>query len=98
VRRGFSIAVVVWSIGAVAHAAADHIPWLKSPTLSIDPPAIVFLGGATGWLALARLVLGLGEAGNFPASIKTVAKWFPKKGADAGHRNLQLRKKMSAPC
>ena len=23
--------------------------------------------------------LGLGEAGNFPASIKTVAEWFPKK-------------------
>src|SRR5665213_284110 len=28
---------------------------------------------------LARAALGLGEAGNFPASIKTVAEWFPKK-------------------
>ncbi len=28
---------------------------------------------------VARFVLGLGEAGNFPASIKTVAEWFPKK-------------------
>jgi ACS family hexuronate transporter-like MFS transporter len=28
---------------------------------------------------LARFSLGLGEAGNFPASIKTVAEWFPKK-------------------
>ena len=27
----------------------------------------------------ARFMLGLGEAGNFPASIKTVAEWFPKK-------------------
>lgn len=27
----------------------------------------------------ARFALGLGEAGNFPASIKTVAEWFPKK-------------------
>src|ERR671933_810798 len=27
----------------------------------------------------ARFFLGLGEAGNFPASIKTVAEWFPKK-------------------
>jgi ACS family hexuronate transporter-like MFS transporter len=26
-----------------------------------------------------RFFLGLGEAGNFPASIKTVAEWFPKK-------------------
>ena len=27
----------------------------------------------------ARFMLGLGEAGNFPASIKAVAEWFPKK-------------------
>src|SRR5688500_18981193 len=29
--------------------------------------------------AMARFALGFGEAGNFPASIKTVAEWFPKK-------------------
>jgi len=28
---------------------------------------------------VARSALGLGEAGNFPAAIKTVAEWFPKK-------------------
>jgi MFS transporter, ACS family, hexuronate transporter len=28
---------------------------------------------------VARFVLGLGESGNFPAAIKTVAEWFPKK-------------------
>src|SRR5580700_6615925 len=28
---------------------------------------------------IARFVLGIGESGNFPASIKTVAEWFPKK-------------------
>ncbi|MFL6227200.1 MAG: MFS transporter [Pyrinomonadaceae bacterium] len=28
---------------------------------------------------VARFSLGLGEAGNFPAAIKTVAEWFPKK-------------------
>jgi ACS family hexuronate transporter-like MFS transporter len=28
---------------------------------------------------LARFGLGLGESGNFPAAIKTVAEWFPKK-------------------
>ncbi|GAB3938283.1 MFS transporter [Larkinella terrae] len=33
---------------------------------------------ATGF-SLARLGLGLGEAGNFPAAVKTVAEWFPKK-------------------
>jgi ACS family hexuronate transporter-like MFS transporter len=29
--------------------------------------------------AAARFALGIGEAGNFPAAIKTVAEWFPKK-------------------
>ena len=28
---------------------------------------------------LARVGLGLGEAGNYPAAVKTVAEWFPKK-------------------
>jgi ACS family hexuronate transporter-like MFS transporter len=28
---------------------------------------------------VARAVLGVSEAGNFPAAIKTVAEWFPKK-------------------
>src|SRR5215212_2557216 len=28
---------------------------------------------------MARFGLGLGEAGNFPAAIKTVAEWFPKR-------------------
>jgi ACS family hexuronate transporter-like MFS transporter len=29
--------------------------------------------------SFARFLLGLGESGNFPAAIKTVAEWFPKK-------------------
>ena len=34
--------------------------------------------GVTGFI-VARSVLGVSEAGNFPAAIKTVAEWFPKK-------------------
>ena len=29
--------------------------------------------------AAARFALGLGEAGNFPSAIKTVAEWFPRR-------------------
>lgn len=34
-----------------------------------------------GWIGFvfARMGLGFGEAGSFPASVKTVAEWFPKK-------------------
>jgi ACS family hexuronate transporter-like MFS transporter len=56
-RKGFSIAIAVWSVAAMAHAAAVS--------------AFTF--------GLARAFLGLGEAANFPACIKTVAEWFPKK-------------------
>jgi len=34
-------------------------------------------------LGIARFFLGLGEAGNFPAAVKTVADWFPQ-----GERSL----------
>jgi ACS family hexuronate transporter-like MFS transporter len=81
VRLGFSLAVILWSLGAIAHAMADWFPWIQMPTLSIVPPtvAVVMLTGATAGLAISRIILGLGEGGNFPASIKTVAEWFPKR-------------------
>lgn len=81
-RRGFAIAVVLWSIAAVAHACADWFPWLKLPTVNLDATtgfSIVMLSGAAAGFALARFALGIGEAGNFPAAIKTTAEWFPKK-------------------
>jgi MFS transporter, ACS family, hexuronate transporter len=56
-RRGFTVAITVWSFAAMAPAAAFSV--------------FTF--------ALAMFFLGLGEAANFPACIKTVAEWFPKK-------------------
>lgn len=34
---------------------------------------------STFGFGVARAALGLSEAGNFPAAVKTVAEWFPKK-------------------
>jgi MFS transporter, ACS family, hexuronate transporter len=34
---------------------------------------------STFGFGVARSALGIGEGGNFPAAIKTVAEWFPKK-------------------
>jgi len=56
-RWGFTLAVSLWSIASMLHAAARS--WVG--------------------FAFARIGLGLSEAGNFPAAIKTVAEWFPKK-------------------
>lgn len=37
------------------------------------------LANSTIGFGIARAALGVSEAGNFPAAIKTVAEWFPKK-------------------
>ncbi|GEP94105.1 MFS transporter [Chitinophaga cymbidii] len=37
------------------------------------------LAKSTFGFAMSRAWLGLGEAGNFPVAIKSVAEWFPKK-------------------
>ncbi len=55
VRLAFTIAVVVWSGAAMAHALCRT--------------AFQF--------SIARFFLGLGEAANWPASVKAVAEWFP---------------------
>jgi ACS family hexuronate transporter-like MFS transporter len=81
-RLGLGIAVVLWSVAAVGHAGAHHLPWLQLPTINLDAAtglSVVMLTGAAAGFALMRFFLGLGEAGNFPASIKTVAEWFPRK-------------------
>ncbi len=45
---------------------------------SVAAMAHALAGSAFGFAA-ARFALGLGEAGNFPAAVKTVAEWFPRR-------------------
>jgi len=45
---------------------------------SLAAMAHALVKSVTGFSA-ARFALGLGEAGNFPAAIKTVAEWFPRR-------------------
>ncbi|HEY3333287.1 MAG TPA: MFS transporter [Capsulimonadaceae bacterium] len=45
---------------------------------SIAGAAHALVRSAFGF-GMARVALGLGEAGNFPAAVKTIAEWFPKK-------------------
>jgi MFS transporter, ACS family, hexuronate transporter len=45
---------------------------------SLAAMAHAFARTATGF-GVARLALGIGESGNFPAAIKTIAEWFPRK-------------------
>lgn len=45
---------------------------------SLSAAAHALATSVTGF-SVARFFLGLFEAGNFPAAVKTVAEWFPKK-------------------
>jgi ACS family hexuronate transporter-like MFS transporter len=84
VRLGYALAVLFWSLAAMAHALTrlipteaklgGWIPWAHSaPSWLLVIPMTVL-----GFMA-ARFALGLAEGGNFPAAVKTVSEWFPKK-------------------
>lgn len=45
---------------------------------NVASAAHAFVGSIGGFAAI-RFVLGVGEAGNFPSAVRTVAEWFPKK-------------------
>lgn len=61
----------------------DRIGTKLGYTISVIVWSIAAIGHAlarsTFGFGVARASLGLGEAGNFPAAIKAVAEWFPKK-------------------
>lgn len=80
-KNGFSLSIVVWSIAAMAHAWAIPIGLgavALFALIGVEAAAIGLSISVIGFI-IARFALGIGEAGNFPASIKTVAEWFPKK-------------------
>lgn len=113
-KKGYLIAIGVWSLGAVLHsfsgiltcgvltghwfvgfeeakqlleafAASGQLTgasaWVvKVASSDAVPTAMLAVSTVSVWFFLAfRLVLALGEAGNFPAAIKVTAEYFPKK-------------------
>ena len=90
-KKGFLWAIGIWSLGACLHAfcgiatsgiitgnwfvgfegAKEVIDNLSDTATVINVSVSLFI--------FARFVLALGEAGNFPAAIKTTAEYFPKK-------------------
>jgi MFS family permease len=87
-KKGYLIAIFVWSTGAVMHAGCgwvameiegyDSIEALRMVQAGSD--AAVAIATISVWLFLScRLILAVGEAGNFPAAIKVTAEYFPKK-------------------
>lgn len=90
-KKGFLWAIFIWSVGAVLHAfcgiatsgivvgewfvgfegAREAIGAVQNFSRVLNVSVVLFI--------IARFVLAIGEAGNFPAAIKTTAEYFPKK-------------------
>ncbi|MFN8243050.1 MAG: MFS transporter [Ferruginibacter sp.] len=90
-RKGFLWAIGIWSVGACLHAycgiatagiATGH--WAFSFSGAKQAIAVVDDVAKISSISVmlfifARIILALGEAGNFPAAIKATAEYFPKK-------------------
>ena len=85
-KKGYLWAIGVWSAGACLHAvcgiATEKLLGYESVAAMMEATgnAALAVASTSVWLFLiARGILALGEAGNFPAAIKITAEYFPKK-------------------
>lgn len=85
-KKGFLWAIGVWSVGACLHAVCGlvteaHVGLHSAAELAAatGDVAVVIATFSMYCFLLARCILALGEAGNFPAAIKVTAEYFPKK-------------------
>lgn len=90
-KKGFLWAIGVWSIGACMHAycgiatsgivAGEWFVGFEGAREAIEGAGNVarVINVSMGLFIAARVVLAIGEAGNFPAAIKATAEYFPKK-------------------
>ncbi|MBQ8099504.1 MAG: MFS transporter [Bacteroidaceae bacterium] len=90
-KKGFIVAVTVWSIGAILHAfcgiatagtlsGSFGISFEEARNIiatSADVEKVIAVSMAL--FLGARLILAVGEAGSFPACVKATAEYFPKK-------------------
>lgn len=76
-KTGYAVAIIVWSLAAIVHIYA--IPMGQALVSILGILGITgFSVSVLGFMA-ARALLGIGEAGNFPAAIKAAAEYFPKQ-------------------
>lgn len=94
-KRGYLWAIGIWSTGACLHAFCGLLTngivtgdWIfsfigaREHLMAVRNVAGVgvMVTTVSVWLFVgARVILSVGEAGNFPSSIKAVAEYFPKK-------------------
>ncbi len=76
-KKGYTWAIIIWSVGAIIHAFA--IPMGEGLMTLLGWFGIAVMPVSVLGFMISRAVLGFGESGNFPAAIKATAEYFPKK-------------------
>src|SRR5262245_42944010 len=72
-------AIGLVSAGAIIDRLGTRIGYAVAIAVwSLAAMSHALVGSVIGFAA-ARFALGLGESGNFPAALKTVAEWFPRR-------------------
>lgn len=75
-KSAYVVAITIWSLGALLHAASVPVGHAGVAVLGLF--GIAATPSIVGFM-ISRAVLAVGEAGNFPAAIKATAEYFPKK-------------------
>ena len=85
-KKGYLWAIGIWSLGACMHAfcGVATSAWLgldgKEDLINAVGTSTAVIASVSAWFFIVcRIVLGLGESGNFPCAIKVTAEYFPKK-------------------
>lgn len=81
-RRAFAVFMAVWSLGAMSYGIAPAIAVYLAPAFASLHRLWSYFpepGGTVAGFLVVAAVMGLGQSGLFPASLKAVAEWFPKK-------------------
>ncbi|MCQ2148864.1 MAG: MFS transporter [Bacteroidales bacterium] len=86
-KKGYLWSIGIWSFGACIHAVCGVLTQKFVGIEGAQAMAAVTAADTVAKIAtismtmfiIARCILALGEAGNFPAAIKATAEYFPKK-------------------
>lgn len=86
-KKGYLWAIGVWSVGACLHAVCGIATewWVgvdsAAALAAVQNTKVVaqIITVSVTLFIFARIILAIGEAGNFPAAIKATAEYFPKK-------------------
>lgn len=85
-KKGYLWAIGIWSAGACLHAACGvatlwslNLGGMEEMLTATGTIATMVATTSVYFFIAARVILGIGESGNFPAAIKVTAEYFPKK-------------------